>query len=88
MPTYDYTCTKCGDRFEHFQKMTDPPLDNCTKCKGKLRRLIGKGISPIFRGSGFYQTDYKQNKNESVKETVKTPAKETKNDSGQEINKS
>ncbi|MBN1300890.1 MAG: zinc ribbon domain-containing protein [Melioribacteraceae bacterium] len=59
MPTYDYKCTKCGDTFECFQKMTDAPLKECKNCGGELKRLIGAGIGPIFKGSGFYQTDYK-----------------------------
>ncbi|MBN1638889.1 MAG: zinc ribbon domain-containing protein [Ignavibacteriales bacterium] len=59
MPTYDYKCTKCGYLFEQFQQMTEKPLENCPLCKGKLKRLIGAGAGPIFKGSGFYQTDYK-----------------------------
>ena len=59
MPTYEYKCKKCGHLFEEFQRMTDPLLTKCPKCKGKVIRLIGKGAGIIFRGSGFYQTDYK-----------------------------
>ena len=61
MPTYDYKCQKCGDVFEYFQKMTDKPLEVCEVCGGELKRLIGAGLGPIFKGSGFYQTDYKVN---------------------------
>ncbi|MBN2571725.1 MAG: zinc ribbon domain-containing protein [Ignavibacteriales bacterium] len=61
MPTYEYKCTKCGNLFEHFQKMTDKPLEKCPLCEGKLKRLIGAGSAPIFKGTGFYQTDYKNN---------------------------
>lgn len=59
MPTYDYKCNNCGDTFEHFQKMTEKPLKICNKCGGQLKRLIGTGLGPIFKGAGFYQTDYK-----------------------------
>lgn len=60
MPTYEYECSKCGDRFEIFQKMTAGHLEKCPKCKGKLKRLIGSGSGVIFKGSGFYATDYKK----------------------------
>ena len=59
MPTYDYKCLDCDHTFEEFQKMTDQQLQICPNCEGKLKRLIGAGIAPIFKGSGFYQTDYK-----------------------------
>lgn len=63
MPTYDYKCLDCGYIFEEFQNMTDEPLTECPKCKGKLKRLIGSGAGPIFKGSGFYHTDYKMKSN-------------------------
>ncbi len=59
MPTYDYECAKCGDTFEYFQKMTDLPLEKCPKCGGEVKRLISAGSGIIFKGKGFYQTDYK-----------------------------
>lgn len=59
MPTYDYECDKCSKRFELFQKMTAKPVGVCPKCGGKAQRLIGAGAGIIFKGSGFYQTDYK-----------------------------
>ncbi|OGU55616.1 MAG: FmdB family transcriptional regulator [Ignavibacteria bacterium RBG_13_36_8] len=68
MPTYDYKCSDCGYSFERFQKMTDQPLTECPVCKGSVKRLIGAGIGPLFKGSGFYHTDYKtkaSNKSES-----------------------
>ncbi|MBN1526518.1 MAG: zinc ribbon domain-containing protein [Candidatus Omnitrophica bacterium] len=61
MPTYDYECGKCG-RFELFQSMKDEPLKKCPKCGGSAHRLIGSGGGIIFKGSGFYQTDYKNKK--------------------------
>ena len=62
MPTYEYECAKCKHRFEKFQKMTDEPVKKCPKCGGKADRLIGTGGGIIFKGSGFYQTDYKNKK--------------------------
>jgi len=60
MPTYDYVCDGCGHAFELFQSMTDSVKRTCPKCKKKkLRRLIGAGGAIVFKGSGFYQTDYR-----------------------------
>jgi len=60
MPTYDYLCDGCGHAFELFQSMTDAVKRTCPKCKKKkLRRLIGAGGAIVFKGSGFYQTDYR-----------------------------
>jgi putative FmdB family regulatory protein len=63
MPTYDYRCLDCGHNFEEFQKINDELLTKCPKCGGKVKRLIGAGAGPIFKGSGFYQTDYKNKSN-------------------------
>ncbi len=60
MPTYDYVCDGCGHAFELFQSMTDGVKKTCPKCgKKKLRRLIGAGGAIVFKGSGFYKTDYR-----------------------------
>lgn len=60
MPTYDYVCNACGREFEQFQSITAKSLRKCPKCgKLKLRRLIGTGAGVIFKGSGFYETDYR-----------------------------
>jgi putative FmdB family regulatory protein len=60
MPTYEYVCSKCGHEFEKFQSMRDEPLKKCPKCKkAALKRLVGGGAGLIFKGSGFYITDYK-----------------------------
>jgi putative FmdB family regulatory protein len=59
MPTYEYECTKCNHHFERFQGMTEEPLKRCPECRCKLRRLIGTGAGIIFKGSGFYETDYR-----------------------------
>jgi len=61
MPTYEYECSACGHAFEELQAMTDKKLNKCPKCgKNKLDRLIGGGSGMIFKGSGFYETDYKK----------------------------
>lgn len=60
MPTYDYECDACAHKFEHYQGINDEVLKKCPECKkNKLRRLIGKGGAVVFKGSGFYQTDYR-----------------------------
>ena len=61
MPNYDYQCKECGHIFEVFQKMSDPKLEDCAQenCSGKIKRLLGTGAGVIFKGSGFYQTDYR-----------------------------
>jgi putative FmdB family regulatory protein len=63
MPTYDYRCDACGHEFDAFQSIMDGALKKCPKCKKqKLRRLIGAGAGIIFKGSGFYETDYKRSR--------------------------
>ena len=60
MPTYDYKCDACGAAFERFQPITSAPVKKCPTCgKNKVRRLIGPGAGLIFKGSGFYITDYR-----------------------------
>lgn len=61
MPTYEYLCQDCGKLFEHFQSMKDDPLTHCLgpDCRGEVKRLVSGGSGVIFKGSGFYQTDYK-----------------------------
>lgn len=70
MPTYDYECEKCGHEFEVFQSMNDPRLTKCPQkgCRGKVQRKIGTGAGIVFKGSGFYQTDYRS---EGYKEAAK-----------------
>ena len=61
MPTYDYRCEKCGHTFDAFQRMSADVLTECPECKEHaLKRLIGSGAGIIFKGSGFYETDYKR----------------------------
>src|SRR5688572_11041546 len=60
MPTYDYSCDACNHEFEIFESITAQPQTKCPKCKKKkLRRLFGAGAGLVFKGSGFYQTDYR-----------------------------
>ncbi|MCK4752992.1 MAG: zinc ribbon domain-containing protein [Planctomycetes bacterium] len=91
MPTYEYICESCGHEFEQLQSITARPLRKCSECgKNQLRRLIGSGAGVIFKGSGFYQTDYRsesytqaKNKEKSdgkKKAETKTISKETKSD--------
>ncbi len=77
MPTYDYSCSRCGEDFEAFQSMKDAPLTTCPKCgkKGGVKRQIGGGAGLIFKGTGFYITDYK---NKSGGGGDKKPSKEAK----------
>jgi putative FmdB family regulatory protein len=68
MPTYDYKCTQCGHDFEIFQSMSESHIKKCPECGGNVRRLVGGGSGLIFKGSGFYVTDYVKGK-----EQKKTP---------------
>ena len=75
MPTYEYVCTKCHHAFEQFQSMNDAPLTKCPKCKkAGLKRLIGGGAGLIFKGTGFYITDYKNKKQPPEKAGGDAPA--------------
>ena len=80
MPTYEYRCLKCKKKFDHFQRITEPPLKKCILCKGKVERLISQGVGLIFKGTGFYATDYKKPAAEPPKKEANpaTPAKKEK----------
>jgi putative FmdB family regulatory protein len=80
MPTYDYMCENCEYEFEQFQSITAKPLRKCPKCgKRELKRLIGAGAGVIFKGPGFYQTDYRS---ESYKKAQENEKKTTDKDTG------
>ena len=82
MPTYEYECSKCGHFFEEFQSMNDKPLTTCPVCRKRgLQRLIGVGAAVIFKGSGFYETDYKSNS--YVKESRKERETDSKSSSSE-----
>lgn len=77
MPTYEYECAACGHSFDEFQQISDKHLRTCPKCgKRKLQRLIGAGAAVIFKGSGFYQTDYRSDsyKSEAKKDAPASDA--------------
>jgi putative FmdB family regulatory protein len=79
MPTYDYECDACGHRFELFQAISEEPKKKCPQCKkSRLRRLFGIGAALMFKGSGFYQTDYRS---ESYKKASEADKKSTSSDS-------
>src|SRR3954469_14448930 len=83
MPTYDYRCNACGHTFDELQSFSEPPLTKCPECKkNKLERLFGGGGAIIFKGNGFYETDYRRaGENGNGKpdgEAAKTESKETK----------
>lgn len=78
MPTYEYRCKSCGHEMELFQSMSDAPKRKCPECgKNALERLIGTGAAIVFKGSGFYQTDYRSESYKKAAEAESKPA-ETK----------
>lgn len=79
MPTYDYVCDSCGHAFEQWQSFHDATLTTCPNCKKKkLRRLIGTGAALVFKGSGFYETDYKRDDNYKAAEKAEADAASAK----------
>ena len=85
MPTYDYKCTKCGHAFELFQSMSEAPRKRCPECRGAVRRLVSGGTGLIFKGSGFYLTDYKNGtsqKKEKKEPKKKEPTKKKETTNG------
>jgi putative FmdB family regulatory protein len=87
MPTYDYQCDSCDHQFELFQSITASPKRKCPECgRLKLRRLIGPGAAIVFKGSGFYQTDYRsasyKKAAEADKKNGSTDSSKSKSDSG------
>lgn len=76
MPTYEYNCEACNHNFDEFQAMSDKPLRKCPKCgKLKLRRAFGIGAAVLFKGSGFYQTDYRSESYKSAAKAEESSAK-------------
>ena len=86
MPTYEYACTDCGHEFEEFQTITAKPIRKCPKCaKRKVKRLISGGAGLLFKGSGFYITDYRsegyrkaEKKDKEASSSKKSDAKKDK----------
>jgi putative FmdB family regulatory protein len=90
MPTYDYVCDACDHQFELFHSIKDEPKRKCPKCgKNKLRRLIGPGAAIVFKGSGFYETDYRSDSYKKGAAADKSAAggskSETKSDAKSEV---
>ncbi len=85
MPTYDYLCESCGHRFEYFQSMNDEKLKDCPleDCSGPVKRLLGTGAGIIFKGGGFYETDYRSDsyKSGAKKDSEASKPKEKGSDS-------
>ena len=79
MPNYDYECQKCGKRFEVFQSMNDAKLTDCPAeaCDGGVKRLLGTGGGIIFKGSGFYQTDYRSSSYQAGAKAETAPPRAT-----------
>jgi putative FmdB family regulatory protein len=84
MPTYEYKCPKCGTRFERIQKISAPPGAPCPKCGTKAERLISGGHGLVFKGSGFYETDYKQPGDKAKHDKAKSEKAQQKQKDGGE----
>jgi len=78
MPTYEYECEKCHYSFEEFQSVKAKPIVVCPKCGGKVHRLIGEGAGLIFKGSGFYITDYARKKTSEPSSEKEKPSESKK----------
>ena len=95
MPTYEYKCEECGYLFEEFQSMSADPLEICPKCNGHVHRLISSGNGFLFKGSGFYITDYRSENYKKGKEKAESsssgkkekPAKSKKKSTSNMANK-
>ena len=89
MPTYEYKCNECAHQFEAFQSIKDEPLKICPSCGGAIQRLIGGGNGFIFKGSGFYITDYrsKDYKKEQLAESSSTKTSDSKTKSDKKSDK-
>ena len=84
MPTYEYKCPKCGERFERFQKITAKPGAPCPACGAKAERLISGGHGLLFKGSGFYETDYKRPSEKAKHDKAKSDTARQKQNEGGE----
>jgi putative FmdB family regulatory protein len=85
MPTYDYRCDDCGHTLEAFESITAKPMKKCPECgKLKLKRLLGTGVGLIFKGSGFYETDYRSESYKKAAESEKPKTESAKTESKKE----
>jgi putative FmdB family regulatory protein len=87
VPTYSYTCTECGDRFDAVQAVSDSALTTCSKCNGRLRKLFGN-VGVVFKGSGFYRTDSRESAKSSTKSTSNGSASSSESTSSSSSEKS
>ena len=94
MPTYEYKCRDCAEKFDEFQKITDPPVTRCPFCGGDVDRLISGGMGIMFKGSGFYITDYRspsykkaEASEKSAESSSKTTDSKPKTESKKDIKK-
>lgn len=78
MPTYEYQCQKCGLKFERFQNIKEEPIRECPECSGSVKKLISAGAGIIFKGSGFYITDYRSDNYKKAEKNEKEPTSDTK----------
>lgn len=88
MPTYEYKCFVCEKQFEQFQRITDPSLVECIHCGGKVKRLISGGSGLLFKGSGFYITDYRSESYKKDASRDKPPPVKVKSSSSKDIKSS
>jgi putative FmdB family regulatory protein len=80
VPTYEYRCKQCSHQFEQLQSIKDEPLKTCPRCGGPVERLIGAGAGLIFKGSGFYITDYRSESYKNAAKAEKNPAPAVKSE--------
>jgi putative FmdB family regulatory protein len=88
MPTYEYRCQECGKKFEKYQQITEAPVTSCPFCKGRVERLISGGSGLLFKGSGFYATDYRSESYKKAAEKENKPEKKDKSPATKESGKS
>jgi putative FmdB family regulatory protein len=89
MPTYDYVCDECAHKFEEFQSFSADPLKTCPKCnQDKLRRLFGTGAAILFKGAGFYETDYRSDSYKSAEKADQSASKPSETKSSESSTKS
>ncbi len=81
MPTYEYKCKSCQEKFEELQKITDPAIDKCPHCGGPVERIISGGAGMVFKGSGFYITDNRSDKYKKAANNDKFPTTVSTSDS-------
>ena len=87
MPIFEFLCAKCGHVFERFQNISDPPVKRCPECRCKVRKLLSAGAGILFKGSGFYETDYRSESYKKAAKAEKEAAKSTSSTSKSDASK-